>query len=63
MKTRTFIEENKTINIILNDDDNVIVEVYDYTQGVERVSVDLRYYYYDFYNVIDLYEIGELFVY
>lgn len=62
MKIKTFVECNKTINIILDDNDCVIIEKYDYEQGYEQFSVDLRYYEYDFNNVIDLYKIGELFI-
>lgn len=62
MKVKTYVEENKTIKIILNDSNNVIVEVYDYAQGVERLIVDLTYYYHDFNVVLLLYKTGELFV-
>lgn len=62
MKTKTYVEENKTINIISNNNDNVIVEVYDYTQGVDRFYVDLTYYHYDFNVVLLLYKEGKLFI-
>lgn len=63
MKIKTYVEKNKTVKIILNDSDNVIVEIYDYSEGVERLSVDLMHYYFDFNVVLLLYKTGELFVY
>lgn len=63
MKVKTYIEKDRTIKIILNDSNNVIVEVYDYAQGVERLSVDLMHYYHDFNVVLLLYKTSELFVY
>lgn len=56
MKTKTFVEENRTVKIILTRDDNVVIEIFDYTSGEEKYSVDFRYYDYDFYMVIDIYE-------
>lgn len=56
MKTKTFIEENRTVKINLTRDDNVIIEIFDYTSGQEKYSVDFRYYDYDFYMVIDIYK-------
>ena len=56
MKTKTFVEENKTVEIILNDDDNVIVVIHNYEKGYEQVSVNLMYYTFDYYYVIDLYK-------
>ena len=56
MKTKTFLENNKTISIYLTDYDCVIIETYDYSTGTERISVNLDYYFYDFYYVIELYK-------
>ena len=56
MQTKTFLENNKTIVIKLNDNDNVIIEIYDYSTGMELMSVNLNYYNYDFNYVIDLYK-------
>lgn len=56
MKTKTFIEENRTVKINLTRDDNIIIEIFDYTSGQEKYSVDFRYYDYDFYMVIDIYK-------
>ena len=56
MKQKTFLEHNKTIIIYLNDDDCVIIEIYDYSSGAERISVNLDYYLYDFHYVIELYK-------
>ena len=56
MKQKTFLENNKTINIYLNNEDCVIVEIYDYSTGAERMSVNLNYYNYKSDYVIDLYK-------
>ena len=56
MKQKTFLEDNKTINIYLNDNECVIIEIYDYSTGIEHISVNLNYYLYDFYHVIELYK-------
>lgn len=54
--TKTFVEHNKTVKIILNDYGFTIIEIHDYSSGVERVSVNLDYDTYDFYYVIELYK-------
>ena len=56
MKQKTFLENNKTIVIKSNDNDCVIVEIYDYSTGTERISVNFDFYNYDFDYVIDLYK-------
>ena len=56
MKQKTFLEDNKTINIYLTDDDCVIIEIYDYSSGAERISVNFDYYNYDFDYIINLYK-------
>ena len=56
MKQKTFLEDNKTINIYLTDDDCVIIEIYDYSSGAERISVNFDYYNYNFNYIIDLYK-------
>lgn len=58
MKTKTYLEENKTIIFNLTNDNNVIIEIYDYSNGVEQYSVNLRYYNFDFDKVINLYKSG-----
>lgn len=56
MKQKTFLENNKTINIYLNDDDCVVIEIYSYSTGIELISVNFDYYNYDFNDVINLYK-------
>ena len=56
MKTKTYLEENKTIIFNLTDNDNVIIEIYDYSSGIEKYSVNLNYYDFDFSYVIDMYK-------
>ena len=58
MTKKTYLEENKTIIFNLTNDNKVIVETYDYSNGVERYSVNLQFYDFDFdFNkVIDLYK-------
>lgn len=56
MKTKTYLEDNKTIIFNLTDNDNVIIEIYDYSNGVEQYSVNLNYYDFDFSYVIDMYK-------
>lgn len=56
MRTKTYLEENKTIIFNLTDDDNVIIEIYDYSSGIEQYSVNLNYYNFDFSYVIDMYK-------
>ena len=58
MTKKTYLEENKTIIFNLNDDNKVIVEIYDYSNGNEQYSVSLRFYDFDFNKVIDLYKSG-----
>ena len=56
MTKKTYLEENKTIIFNLTNDNKVIVETYDYSNGVERYSVNLQFYDFDFNKVIDLYK-------
>ena len=56
MRQKTFLENNKTIKLYLNDDDCVIIEIYSYSTGVELISVNFDYYNYDFDYVIELYK-------
>ena len=60
MKNKTYLEENKTIIFNLTDDNKVIVESYDYSNGVEQYSVNLQFYDFDFNKVIDLYKSGTI---
>ena len=56
MKKKTYLEENKTIIFNLTDDDNVVIEIYDYSNGTEQYSVNLQFYDFDFSYVIDMYK-------
>ena len=56
MKNKTYLEENKTIIFTLTDDNKVIIESYDYSNGTEQYSVNLNYYDFDFSYVIDMYK-------
>lgn len=56
MKSKVFFEENRTVVICLTNDDNVVVEIFDYSQKQEKYSVDFRYYDYDFEMVLDIYK-------
>lgn len=56
MKTKVFYEQNRTIVFCLNNDDNVIIEIFDYSSKSEKYSVDFRYYDYDFEMVLDIYK-------
>ena len=58
MKTKTYLEENKTIIFNLTDDDNVIIEIYDYSNGIEQYSVNLNYYDFNFDVVLNSYKYG-----
>ena len=58
MKNKTYLEENKTIIFTLTNDNKVIVESYNYSNGIEQYSVNLRYYNFDFDKVINLYKSG-----
>ena len=58
MKNKTYLEENKTIIFNLTDNDNVIIEIYDYSSGFEQYSVSFQYYDFDFDKVINLYKSG-----
>ena len=60
MRTKTYLEENKTIIFNLTDDNKVIVEAYDYSNGFEQYSVNLQFYDFDFNKVIDLYKSGTI---
>lgn len=56
MKQKTFLEENRTIVIMLNNDDKVIIETRNYKNGYEQVSVNFNYIKCDFDYVVDLYK-------
>ena len=58
MTKKTYLEENKTIIFNLTNDNKVIVETYDYSNGIEQYSVNLQFYDFDFNKVIDLYKSG-----
>ena len=58
MKNKTYLEENKTIIFNLTNDNKVIVETYDYSNGIEQYSVNLQFYNLDFDKVINLYKSG-----
>ena len=58
MKNKTYLEENKTIIFNLTDDNKVIVETYDYSNGTEQYSVNFQFYDLDFDKVINLYKSG-----
>ena len=60
MKNKTYLEENKTIIFNLTNDNKVIVEIYDYSNGIEQYSVNLQFYDFDFNKVIDLYKSGTI---
>lgn len=56
MKSKVFYEENRIIVICLTSDDNVVIEIFDYSSKQEKYSVDFRYYDYDFEMVLDIYK-------
>lgn len=56
MITKVFYENNRTIKIILNDDDNVIIEIYRFDEDNQQLTVSFDYYDYDFYLVIENYK-------
>ena len=58
MTKKTYLEENKTIIFNLTNDNKVIVETYDSSNGIEQYSVNLQFYDFDFNKVIDLYKSG-----
>lgn len=58
MRTKTYLEENKTIIFNLTDDNKVIIESYDYSNGTEQYSVNLKYYDFNFDVVINDYKLG-----
>ena len=60
MKKKTYLEENKTIIFNLTDDDKVIIESYDYSNGIEQYSVNFQFYDLDFNQVINLYKSGTI---
>ena len=57
-KIKTYLEENKTIIFNLTNDNKVIVETYDYSNGFEQYSTNFQFYDFDFDKVIDLYKSG-----
>ena len=58
MKNKTYLEENKTIIFNLTNDNKVIVETYDYSNGFEQYSINFQFYDLNFDDVIDLYKSG-----
>lgn len=58
MTKKTYLEENKTIIFNLTNDNKVIVETYDYSNGFEKYSVNLNFYDFDFNKVLNLYKSG-----
>lgn len=58
MKNKTYLEENKTIIFNLTNDNKVIIEIYDYSNGIEQYLVNLQFYDFDFNKVIGLYKSG-----
>ena len=60
MKNKTYLEENKTIIFNLTNDNKVIVETYDYSNGFEQYSINFQFYDFDFNKVIDLYKSGTI---
>ena len=60
MKSKTYLEENKTIIFNLTNDNKVVIETYDYSSGIEQYSVNLQFYDLDFNKVIGLYKSGTI---
>ena len=60
MKNKTYLAENKTIIFNLTNDNKVIVETYDYSNGYEQYSINLQFYDFDFDKVINLYKSGTI---
>ena len=58
MKNKTYLEENKTIIFNLTNDNKVIVEIYDYSNGFQQYSTNFQFCDLDFNKVIDLYKSG-----
>lgn len=58
MRKKTYLEENKTIIFNLTNDNKVIIESYDYSNGIEQYSVNLKYYDFNFDVVISSYKSG-----
>ena len=57
-REKTYLEENKTIVFNLTNDNKVVIETYDYSNGTERYSVNLQFYDFNFDKVINLYKSG-----
>ena len=58
MTKKTYWEENKTIIFNLTNDNKVIIETYDYSNGFEQYSTNFQFYDLDFDKVINLYKSG-----
>ena len=58
MKNKTYLEENKTIIFNLTNDNKVVIETYDYSNGIEQYSINFQFYNLDFDKVINLYKSG-----
>ena len=62
MTNKTYLEENKTIIFNLTNDNKVILECYDYSNGFEQYSINFQFYDFDFDKVINLYKSGTIIV-
>lgn len=60
MASKIYFENDKTIKFILTEHNQVIIEIYDYSTGIEQVSVCLRYSNFEFMDVLRLYAMNEL---
>ena len=56
MKTKVFYENNKTIKIILNDDDCVVIEIYRFFEDYQQLTVCFDFVDYDFEFIVDKYK-------
>lgn len=54
--TKTFIEHNRTVEIHLIDYGFTVIEIHDYSSGMETISINLDYRIYDFNHVVELYK-------
>lgn len=54
--TKTFVEHNRTVEIHLTDYGLTVIEIHDYSSGMETISINLDYCAYDFNHVVELYK-------